>query len=230
MDTEVVLERLQAEADPGNRAALAHIGINTDRALGIRVPRLREWARELGTDHELALGLWGSGIHEARLLATMVADPARVGAVLMENWAAELDSWDLADQVAGNLFWRTEPAWEKVTEWAGREGELIRRAGFSLMAALALHSGDVPEARFEAFFPLIEEAAADPRERVRKAVSWALRQIGKRSLALNERALAKVRDLQDPETRPAEARKLGLAAEGELASETVQQRLAGTSG
>ncbi len=225
MDAEDLIDQLRAEADPGTRASLAHLGIRTENALGIAVPRLRELARELGTDHDLALGLWRSGIHEARILATMVADPGRVDADLMEAWVAELPSWDLADQAAGNLFWRAEPAWDKAAAWPDREEELVRRAGFALQAALALHDIEGPDAAFEPFFPRIEAAAAEPGERVRKAVARALHQIGKRSMDLNERALALARDLQDPAARPAEARKLGREAERELASEAVRARL-----
>lgn len=225
MDAEELITRLREEGDPGIRASLAHMGIPADHAVGIAVPRLRALARELGTDHDLALGLWASGIHEARILATMVADPDRVDADLMEAWAAELPSWDLADQAAGNLFWRAAPAWDKAAEWPDREEELVRRAGFALQAALALHDAEAPDAAFEPFLPRIEAAATEPGERVRKAVARALHQIGKRSAGLNERALKQARDLQDPAARPAEARKLGREAERELASEAVQARL-----
>jgi len=213
MDADSVLERLRGEADPGVRASLAHLGIPADHAVGIAVPRLRELARELGTDHGLALGLWASGIHEARILATMVADPDRVDADLMEAWATELPSWDLADQAAGNLF------------WPDREEELVRRAGFAVQAALALHDTGAPDGAFEPFFPPIEAGAAEPGERVRKAVARSLHQIGKRTPVLNQRALELARQLQDPAVRPAEARKLGREAERELASEAVQARL-----
>lgn len=224
MRSEDVIERLRALVEPGARESMAHLGIRTERALGVRVPPLRELARELGNDHDLALGLWASGIHEARILATMMADPGRVDGELMEAWAAELPSWDLADQAAGNLFWRAEPAWDKAAEWPDREAELVRRMGFGIQAALALHDGEAPDAAFEPFLPRIEAAAAEPGERVRKAVARALHQIGKRSPGLNERALALARDLQDPATRPAEARKLGREAERELASDSVQER------
>lgn len=225
MDADAAIDRLRGEVEPGAREAMAHLGINTDNALGVRVPRLREIARELGTDHDLARALWHSGIHEARLLATMVADPARVDGDLMEAWAAAFDSWDLVDQAMANLFCRAAPAWAKAAEWAEREEELVRRAGFVLMATLALHDGDAPDADFEPFWPLIDAAADEHRERVRKGASWALRQTGKRSQALNARALELARALQDPAARGHEARKLGREAERELASAMVQRRL-----
>ncbi|MFB6261385.1 MAG: DNA alkylation repair protein [Thiohalorhabdaceae bacterium] len=119
MDPDTVIDRLRQAVEPGAKQALAHMGIATDNALGVRVPRLREIARELGTDHELALGLWETGIHEAQLLATMVADPERVDGALMERWAAGFDAWDVADQAVANLFAKAEPAWTKKSWCAG---------------------------------------------------------------------------------------------------------------
>ncbi|HKJ71202.1 MAG TPA: DNA alkylation repair protein [Gammaproteobacteria bacterium] len=230
MDADTVIERLRAEVEPGARESMAHLGIRTDHALGVRVPRLRALARELGSDHELALALWASGIHEARLLATMVAAPAAVDADLMEAWAADFDSWDLVDQACANLFWRAAPAWAKAAEWAQREEQLVRRAGFVLMASLALHDEAAADDAFAGFWPLIDAGADDPRERVRKGVGWALRQIGKRSLALNAAAIELAGRLQDPAARAHEARKVGREAERELASSMVQGRLGGEGG
>jgi 3-methyladenine DNA glycosylase AlkD len=225
MDADTVIQRLRGEVEPGARESMAHLGINTENALGVRVPRLREIARELGGDHQLALALWASGIHEARLLATMVADPGQVDDALMEAWAADFDSWDLVDQACANLFWRAEPAWAKAAEWAGRDAMMVRRAGFVLMATLALHDELVADDAFEPFWALIDAAADDPRERVRKGVGWALRQIGKRSPGLNAAAVELAQRLQDPAVRDHEARKLGREAERELASDMVRERL-----
>ncbi|MFP4616141.1 MAG: DNA alkylation repair protein [Thiohalorhabdus sp.] len=225
MDASAVIDRLRSLAEPGAIASMAHLGINTEHALGVRVPRLRETAREIGTDHDLALALWDTGIHEARILASMVADPARVDTDLMEAWVADFNSWDLADQCCANLFWRVPAAWDKARAWAEREEELPRRAGYVLMATLALHDAAATDAAFEAFFPAIEAGAGDPRERVRKGVSWALRQIGKRSRALNARALEVAEALQDPVGQSQEAHRLGHEAERELRSELVQDRL-----
>ena len=227
MDADTVIERLKQAVEPGTRESMAHLGITTDHALGVRVPKVRELARELGTDHDLALALWASGVHEARLLATMVADPGRVDGDLMEAWAAAFDSWDLVDQACANLFWRAEPAWAKAAEWAGRDAMLVRRAGFVLMATLALHDELVADDAFAPFWALIDAAADDPRERVRKGVGWALRQIGKRSPGLNAAAVEVAERLQDPAARDHEARKLGREAQRELASDLVQQRLQG---
>jgi len=227
MDADTVIERLRGEVEPGARESMAHLGITTENALGVRVPRLREIARELGGDHDLALALWASGLHEGRLLATMVADPGRVDGALMDAWAADFDSWDLVDQACANLFWRAEPAWAKAVEWADRDEPLIRRAGFVLMASLALHHELAADDAFAPFWAPIEAAADDPRERVRKGVGWALRQIGKRSPGLNAAAIELARRLQDPAERVHEARKLGHEAQRDLESELVQKRLRG---
>ncbi|KPV41067.1 hypothetical protein AN478_03850 [Thiohalorhabdus denitrificans] len=225
MEASPVIDRLRSLVEPGTIASMAHLGINTEHALGVRVPRLRELAREIGTDHDLALALWGSGIHEARILASMVADPARVDGDLMEAWVADFNSWDLADQCCANLFWKAPAAWDKARVWSEREEDLPRRAGYVLMATLALHDAEAGDDAFAAFFPAIERGAGDQRERVRKGVSWALRQIGKRSQGLNARALEVAEALQDQVSQPKEAHRLGHEAALELRSELVQQRL-----
>jgi 3-methyladenine DNA glycosylase AlkD len=223
MEVNEVIGRLQELVEPGTRESMAHLGINTEHALGVRVPALRKLAKEIGTDHALALALWQTGLHEARLLATMVADPDQTDGALMETWVGDLNSWDLADQACANLFWRTPEAWDKAMVFAGREEELARRAGFALMATLALHDHAAPDEAFHAFLPLIEQAAGDPRERVRKAVSWALRQAGKRSRDLNQRALEVAEALKAQESQA--AHRLGREAQLELESELVQGRL-----
>ena len=227
MDADTVIERLRQEVEPGARESMAHLGINTDHALGVRVPRLREISRELGADHALALALWASGIHEGRILATMVADPGEVDGALMDAWAADFNSWDLADQACANLFWKAEPAWTKAAAWAERDEPLVRRAGFALMATLALHDELAADDAFAPFWPLIDAAADDSRERVRKGVGWALRQIGKRSPALNTAAIELAGRLQEPAERVHEARKLGHEAQRDLETELVQKRLRG---
>ncbi|MFA9459785.1 DNA alkylation repair protein [Thiohalorhabdus methylotrophus] len=229
MDADAVMERLHALVEPGTIPSMAHLGINTEHALGVRVPRLRELARELGTDHELAVALWETGIHEARILASMVADPARVDGERMEAWAADFNSWDLVDQCCANLFWKAAPAWDKALAWSARDEDYPKRAGFVLMATLALHDDEAGDDAFEAFFPAIERDAGEHRDRVRKGVSWALRQIGKRSPGLNARALEVAQGLQDPVNQSKEAHRLGHEAEVELRSELVQGRLRGAS-
>jgi 3-methyladenine DNA glycosylase AlkD len=181
-----VIEALGLLAQPENLPGMRRFGINTGRALGVNMPKLRKLARELGRNHDLALSLWATEVHEARLLATMVAEPRRLTEAQMEAWAADFDSWNLCDGACGNLFSRTPLAWELAPAWGAREEEFVRRAGFVLMATLAVHQKTAPDAAFLAFFPLIERYAPDDRNFVKKAVNWALRQIGKKNPALRE--------------------------------------------
>jgi 3-methyladenine DNA glycosylase AlkD len=192
-----VLEALQLLAQPENLPGLRRFGINTHRALGVTIPKLRKLARELRRDHDLALSLWATEVHEARLLATMVADPKRLTAAQMEAWATDFDSWDLCDGACGNLFCRTPMAWELAPAWAAREEEFVRRAGFVLMATLAVHQKAAPDAAFLAFFPLLERYAPDKRNFVKKAVNWALRQIGKKNPALRGEAIGLARRIRE---------------------------------
>jgi 3-methyladenine DNA glycosylase AlkD len=189
MRSSDVLDELRSLADPAGREGMARFGINPSRALGIRIPQLRAIARRVGKDHQIAAELWASGIHEARLLACFVDDPSQVTEAQMEAWAAEFDSWDLVDQCCGNLFDRTPFAYDKAAEWAGREDQFVKRAGFAMMALLAVHDKQAPDERIEAFLPLIEREAPDARNFVRKAVNWALREIGKRNAALHAAAI-----------------------------------------
>jgi 3-methyladenine DNA glycosylase AlkD len=168
---------------------MARFGINPDHAMGVRVPDLRRLARELGRDHRLARDLWATGIHEARILAGMVEEPDRVTEAQMERWVRAFDSWDLCDQVCGNLFDRTPFAVQKAHQWAARDEEFVKRAAFALMAWLAVHDRAADDGVFMDFLPLIEREAGDHRNYVRKAVNWALRQIGKRNVRLHRAAV-----------------------------------------
>ena len=191
-----ILARLRAQANEANVAGMARYGINPNGTLGVTVKALREMAREIGRDHELALELWGSGIHEARILATIVDDPARVTAAQMQQWVREIDSWDVCDHACGNLFRYTPRAYRAAFQWAKARGEFVRRAGFSLMAQLAVADKAADDATFEAMFPLIVAAASDQRNMVRKAVNWALRQIGKRNPRLRRRAIEAAEEIR----------------------------------
>jgi len=186
-----VLEALHQLAQPENLPGLRRFGINTDRALGVNIPKLRK------RDHNLALSLWATEVHEARLLATLLAEPARLTAAQMEGWAKDFDSWDLCDGACSNLFSRTALAWEMAPAWAARDAEFVRRAGFVLMATLAVHQKAAPDPAFRAFFPLLERYAADDRNFVKKAVNWALRQIGKKNAALRPEAIALARRIRE---------------------------------
>ena len=185
-----ILAELAAQGSDENRAGMARYGIRVDDAFGVSVTELRRLAKRLGRDHGLALGLWRSGNHEARLLAAFVDEPARVDERQMEAWAADFDSWDLCDEVTTDLFDQTRFAWSKAVEWAGRPEEFVKRGGFALMAGLAVHDKAAGDEAFLELLEPIEREAWDERNFVKKAVNWALRNIGKRDLALNEAAAA----------------------------------------
>ena len=202
---------------------MARFGIDTGRAVGVTVTELRRFARALGRDHELAAALWASGVHEARLLASLVDEPAMVSEAQMEAWVADLDSWDVCDGVCGNLFDRTPFALDKAVEWSSREPEFEKRAAFALMASAAVHRKDLPDAAFASLLPVIREQAIDERNYVKKAVSWALRQIGKRSSGLNSLAVRTAEQIERIDSRA--ARWVGRDALRELRSDAVQARL-----
>lgn len=221
--TEVMGE-LRGRSDPASLAGMARYGIATDRSLGgTSVPQLRAMAKRSGKDHRLAAALWETGIHEARILATMVDDPALVSEDQMEAWAADFRSWDLCDQCCSNLFSYAASNWKKAVEWSGREETYVRRASFALMAALAVHDKKAADGMFLDLLPLIERAASDDRNYVKKAVNWALRQIGKRSSTLNAEAIACGERIQATGDRT--GRWIAADALRELRSEAVQQRL-----
>ncbi len=219
---EIVAE-LESLANPANVAGMARYGINPENTLGVSIPRLRAMAKEIGRDHALALELWASGVHEARILAGLVDDPAEVAAAQLERWVKDFDSWDVCDGVCGNLFDRTPFAWEKAAAWSARSQEFVKRAGFVLMAALAVHDKKAPDGRFRNFLPLIEREAADERNFVKKAVNWALRQIGKRNRALNRDAIAAAKRIRKIDSRS--ARWIAADALRELESAAVRERL-----
>jgi 3-methyladenine DNA glycosylase AlkD len=196
VDAEAVVARLTALGSERDRAGMARFGINVDRALGVSVTSLRRLRRDLPTDHALAAALWETGIHEARILASMVEEPGRVTAGQMDRWARDFDSWDLCDQCCQNLFWRTSHADSRVRRWAGRRAEFVKRAAFALMASLAVKDRSGPDERFLEYLDIVEGAATDPRNFVRKAVSWALRQIGKRDRRLHRAAVGTARRIE----------------------------------
>lgn len=223
MTSREIIERLKALANPDNVAGMARFGINPKGTLGVSIPVLRQLAREAGKDHALAAELWASGIHEARMLAGFVDDPHLVTARQMDRWVRDFDSWDVCDQVVSNLFDKTERAYEKALEWSGAEEEFVRRAGFVMMAALAVHDKRADDARLAAFLPVIEAAAGDERNFVKKAVNWALRQIGKRSVELNQQAIQTAVRIQLVDSTA--SKWIASDALRELRSESVRRRL-----
>ncbi len=224
-----MLARLRARASPANVAGMARYGISTRGTLGVTVGELRRLARELRpapaeARHRLALELWDSGVHEARILAALLDDPSLVTEAQAERWARDLDSWDACDGVCSHLLRRAPLAWRKVGEWAGREEAFVKRAGFALATQLAVHDRESPDAAFLAVLALVEREAGDARNYVKKGVSWALRAVGKRSRGLRRRAAAAARRLLT-RSEPA-ARWVGRDALRELEGEAVRRRLA----
>jgi 3-methyladenine DNA glycosylase AlkD len=219
-----VLAELRAKGNPDSVGAMAHFGIATSRALGgWPVPELRALAKRVGRDHHLALALWESGIHEARELAPMVDRASEVTEAQMESWAADFDSWDIVDGCCGGLFIRTPWAYEKAFAWSRREEEFVKRAGLVLMAYLAVHDKQAPDEKIASFLPVLEREAWDERNFVKKATNWALRQIGKRSLALNGLAIESALRIKQQGTRS--ARWIAADALRELRGGKVQARL-----
>lgn len=217
------LALLRSQASPDKLAGMAGFGMDTDGRLGVSVPALRKLGRELGRRHELALALWDTAIPDAQILAGLVADPARLGSRQMDAWVRTMRSWDVCDGACLNAFVHSPLAWDKVHAWAARPHEFVRRAGFALLATLAVHDKQADDARFIAALPLIEAAADDDRNFVRKAVNWALRSIGKRNAALHAAAVEQALRLQARGTRT--ARWIAADALRELRSDAVQARV-----
>lgn len=218
-----ILSRLRTLADPDVVRGMASFGVNPRNTLGVSMPAIRKLAREIGRDHVLAAGLWDTGIHEARILAGLIDDPGQVTPEQMDGWAKGFDSWDVCDQVCMSLFDRTVFAYDKALEWSRRDEEFVKRAGFALMASLAVHDRKADDRRLLQFLPAIIEGSGDDRNFVRKAVNWALRQIGKRSLFLHGPAVRTARDIAALGTRS--GRWIASDALRELESPAVLSRL-----
>jgi 3-methyladenine DNA glycosylase AlkD len=223
MQCKDIIEKLKSLANSEAVEGMARFGINPQNTYGVSIPNLRKIAKEAGRDHMLAQQLWASGIHEARILAGMVDDPKVVTEEQMEAWVKDFDSWDVCDQCCLNLFQKTSFAYRKAVEWSSRKEEFVKRAAFALMACLAVGDKKAQDEQFETFLLLIKREASDDRNFVRKAVNWALRQIGKRNLYLNEQAIRTSQEIQQMDSRS--ARWVAADARRELASEAVQRKL-----
>ncbi len=223
MSAETIIDEMKSKANPRAVAGMKRFGISTGNTFGLSIPTLREMAKRAGTDHRLAQALWRSGIHEARILAGYVDDPSKVTQAQMDEWASEFDSWDVCDQVCSSLFDRTPFAHAKALEWSHGDEEFVKRAGFVLMAALSVHDKRAPDSAFEKFFSRIEIGATDERNFVKKAVNWALRQIGKRNLSLNKQSLELAQKILKIDSRS--AKWVASDAIRELGSEPVQRKL-----
>jgi len=225
MQYKEVLEKLKSLSNPKNVEGMAHFGINPKNTYGISIPNLRKIAKETGKNHELAQQLWESGIHEARILASMIDNPKMVTEEQMEKWIKDFDSWDVCDQVCMNLFDKTNFAYDKVIEWSKRNEEFVKRTGFSLIACMAFHNKDIEDKDFIKLLPIIKRESTDDRNFVRKAVNWALRQIGKRNTNLNKEAIKTAKEIQKIDSKT--ARWIASDTLKELTSQSIQKRLEG---
>jgi len=220
---EHLMDELRRRSSPKAVAGMSRFGIQTSMALGVSIPQLRDVAKEVGTNHDLAQELWKTRIHEARILASMIDDPTKVSEDQTEEWAADFDSWDVVDGCCGNLFDKTEFAERKAREWSLRKEEFVKRAGFVLMAELAVHDKEASNKTFLDFLPLIVREASDERNFVKKALNWALRQIGKRNAVLNASAIRTCSKIRDLDSRS--AKWVASDALRELTSGPVKKKL-----
>ncbi len=223
MDYQAVLRKIKSQANPENVAGMAKFGINPKNNYGLSVATTRQIAKEIGKDHQLALQLWKSKIREARFIACLIAEPDKVNNNLMEKWVKDFNSWDICDHCCGSLFDKTELAYKKAKEWSKRPEEFVKRAGFVLVAWLAIHDKKAPDKKLLQFLPIIKREAKDGRNFVKKAVNWALRHIGKRNLACNKEALKMAEEIKKLDSST--ARWIAGDAIRELTSDKIKQRL-----
>lgn len=220
---EEVLKKLKTKARPDQLEGMARYGMVAERRLGVSVPNMRKIAKELGRDHKLALELWKKGMPEARILAAMIDEPENLTEKQMEDWVKDINSWDVCDQVCANLFEKTPLAWKKILDWSEREEEFVKRTAFALIACLAWHDKEAEDEKFINLFPVIRRGATDERNFVKKAVNWALRNIGKRNPNLNKAAIKAAKEIQRIDSKT--SRWIASDAIRELESEPVQRRL-----
>jgi 3-methyladenine DNA glycosylase AlkD len=218
-----ILSKLDSMSDPAAAEGMARYGITATKVYGVTIPKLRELARGIGRDHELAGKLCDVDSRETRILAGMVAEPGKATEEEIDRWVGDFDSWEVCDQCCMNLIEKTGFAYEKAVEWSSHEEEFVRRAGFVMMARLAVSDKQADDKRFIAFLPLIKRRADDERNFVKKAVNWAIRQIGKRDMNLNRLSIRTAEDIQRMDSKA--ARWVAADALRELRSDAVQKRL-----
>ena len=222
-ELNIILKRMEAFADPKAVEGMARFGIVARKAYGLSTPKLRKLAREIGKDHALAQQLWSTGIFDARILAALIDEPKMITETQMEQWVKDFDNWAICDTCCSNLFAQTPFAWNKAIEWCRQEEEFVKRAGFVMMAELAVHDKSAIDRNFLKFFPVMKRHARDERNFVKKAINWALRQIGKRNSELNRRAIQVAKQIQKMDSPS--AHWIAADALRELSSTAVQQRL-----
>ena len=236
MDYEEIIKKLKALENPKNVAGMARFGIRPKiKVLGIPIPKLRKLAKEIlknvgsPTPHNLALKLFDSGTHEARILTGYIAEPEKITEKQFEKWVKTFDSWDVVDQVCSSCLYKTSFVVKKIFELAERKEEFVKRTAFTLICCLSAHNlpaqagKNMPDKEFIKFFPIIKKASTDERNFVKKAVNWALRQIGKRNKKLNKEAINLAKDIQKMDNKGA----LWIAKDAirELTSLAVKRRL-----
>jgi len=218
-----IIEKLKSVSNPDAVGGMARFGITPENTFGVSIPNLRKIAKETKKNHALAQQLWESGFRETMILASMIDELEMVTEEQMEKWVLDFDYWEICDQCCMNLFEKTGFAYEKAIEWSLRDEQFVKRAGFVLMARLAVSDKKADDSRFEQFFPMLLREADDERNFVKKAVNWALRQIGKRNLTLNEKAIETAMEIQKIDSKS--ARWIASDAIRELSGEAVQKRL-----
>ena len=221
--TKEIIARLKAQANPRNVEGMARFGITPARTFGVKQPELKALAKEIGEDHELAQELWAEGIRETQMLAVYIDKPRLVTEEQMETWVLDFDTWEACDNCITHLFQKTPFAFAKAIEWAERGEEFVKRAGFVLMARIAVADKKATDAAFAPFYALIKSGALDERRNVKKGVNWAIRQIGKRNLTLHKEALALAYEVKELDSKA--ARWIAADAIRELESEKVMERL-----
>ena len=223
VSVDEVLRKLKTKSRPDQLEGMSRYGMVVKQRLGVSVPDMRKIAKELGKNHNLALELWKTGIPEAKIVAAMIDEPEKLTEKQMEDWVKDINSWDVCDQVCMNLFEKTPLAWKKILDWSERKEEFVKRTAFALIACLAWHNKKAEDEQFIELFPVIKRGATDERNFVKKAVNWALRNIGKRNLNLNKAALKAAKEIQLVDSKA--ARWIASNAIKELGGEAVQRRL-----
>ncbi|MBS7249500.1 MAG: DNA alkylation repair protein [Candidatus Freyarchaeota archaeon] len=223
MEYDDVIKKLENLKNPKAAEGMARYGITPKKVYGVSIPNLSQIAKEIGKNHGLAQQLWESNIRETRILACMIDDPEMVSEEQMEDWVKDFDYWEICDQCIMKLFKNTRVAYKKAFEWSSKKEEFVKRAGFVLIACLAASDKEAENEQFEKFLQIIKRESNDNRVYVKKAVNWALRQIGKRNQELNRKAIKTAKEIQEYESQS--AKWIASDALRELKSEAIQKRL-----
>ena len=224
MQYKEIIQKLESLKNPKNVDGMARFGIRPKtKVFGIPIPKTRKLAKQIGKNHELALKLWDSKIHEARILAGYIEEAEKITEKQFEKWVKDFDSWDVVDQVCSAVLDKTKFAKRKIFELAKRKEEFVKRTAFTLICCLTVHDKKMPDKKFIKFFSLIRRASTDERNFVKKAVNWALRQIGKRNKKLNKEAIKLAKEIQKIDYKS--AKWIASDAIRELTSQKIQIKL-----